>query len=273
MIKCGWGCWNKYREVSFCFLRAPCGEEKGGESEDGKEEQKACSIILIPGCVWVTFGGMIVSHLGVWGVIFPPVWSHSPDLCKLAVKHIATRPSCLTHGLSIHTSRATAPSQVFRHLDTHTYIQYGHIHTCFLIGAHGSRFPHSILIKSITAMLIQTIFSSFGMKKMKKSVIWFCTYVIFFWSHTLYAHILVTEWFICICVPSKEKKKRKKTHNKIVHCADHLFLAWLMSGRAEWQWGDFSIRLMRGELKPTAWGLQHHYRRKKVWIHLAWPRF
>lgn len=51
----------------------------------------------------LTFGGMIVSHLGVWGVIFPPIWSHSPDLCKLAVKQIAARPSNLAHDLSIHT--------------------------------------------------------------------------------------------------------------------------------------------------------------------------
>lgn len=50
------------RGVLFRFLRAPYGEEKNGEP---KEEQKACSIILILGCVWVTFGGMIVSHLGV----------------------------------------------------------------------------------------------------------------------------------------------------------------------------------------------------------------
>lgn len=47
------------------------------------------------------------------------------------------------------------------------------------------------------------------------------------------------------------------------------FLPRLMSGRAEWRWADFSIRLMRGELKPTAWGLQHHYRGRKIWIHLA----
>lgn len=113
---------NEERDL-FRFLRAPCREEKGGElKEQGRKgEQKTCSIILILGCVCVTFGGMIVSHLGVWGVIFPPVWSHSPDLCKLAVKHIATRPSCLTHGLSIHRSWATAPLQVFRHFrDTHT---------------------------------------------------------------------------------------------------------------------------------------------------------
>ncbi len=53
--------------VLFSFLRAPCGEEKVGEpkEKERKEEQKACSIILILGCVWVTFGGMIVSHLGV----------------------------------------------------------------------------------------------------------------------------------------------------------------------------------------------------------------
>ena len=53
------------RGVLFCH--APCGEEKGGEPnvKDKKEERKACSIILILGCVWVTFGGMIVSHLGV----------------------------------------------------------------------------------------------------------------------------------------------------------------------------------------------------------------
>ena len=38
-------------------------EEERREEEKG--EQKACSIILILGCVWVTFGGMIVSHLGV----------------------------------------------------------------------------------------------------------------------------------------------------------------------------------------------------------------
>lgn len=50
----------------FCFLHAPCGEEEDGElREKAKKGQKACSIILILGCVWVTFGGMIVSHLGV----------------------------------------------------------------------------------------------------------------------------------------------------------------------------------------------------------------
>lgn len=58
-----------------------------------------------------------------------------------------------------------------------------------------------------------------------------------------------------------------------LYCAGHLFLACLIRGRAEWQRGDFSITLMRGKLKPTAWGLQHHYRGKKVWIHLAGPRF
>lgn len=103
------------RGFSFFFLHTPRGEEEEEEEDEElkereKEEQKACSIILILSCVWVTFGGMIVSHLGVWGVIFPPVWSHSPDLCKLAVKHITTRPSCLTHGLLIHTNWAAAPS-------------------------------------------------------------------------------------------------------------------------------------------------------------------
>lgn len=52
--------------------------------------------------------------------------------------------------------------------------------------------------------------------------------------------------------------------NKCVHCAGHLFLVWLMGGCVEWQRGDFSIRLMRGELKSTARGLQRHYRRKRV---------
>lgn len=82
--------------VSFCFS-VPSLERRRVVSwrrrREGGGAQKACSIILILGCVWVTFGGMIVSHLGVWGVIFPPIWSHSPDLCKLAVKHIAARPS------------------------------------------------------------------------------------------------------------------------------------------------------------------------------------
>lgn len=75
---------------------------------------------------------------------------------------------------------------------------------------------------------------------------------------------------ICIRV----KAERTGEHNKRVCCAaEHLFWACLMNGRAEWQRGDFSITLMRGKLKPTAWGLQHHYRGKKVWIHLAGPRF
>ena len=39
-------------------------EEKEKERK-GWGGQKACSIILILGCVCVTFGGMIVSHLGV----------------------------------------------------------------------------------------------------------------------------------------------------------------------------------------------------------------
>lgn len=88
--------WRRSLSVLFCFLCAPFGEETGGELKEKEGRwgaQKACSIILILGCVGVTFGGMIVSHLGVWGVIFPPVWSRSPDLCKLAVKHIAARPS------------------------------------------------------------------------------------------------------------------------------------------------------------------------------------
>lgn len=112
------------RPAVFRFTRTPCGEEEEEVPKvREKEKPKACSIILILGCVWVTFGGMIVSHLGVWGVIFPPVWSHSPDLCKLAVKHITTRPSCLTRGLLIHTSGAAAASQVFRHFLGLTLIQ------------------------------------------------------------------------------------------------------------------------------------------------------
>lgn len=51
--------------VLFCFLCTPCGEEDGETEEKVKEVHKACSIILILGCVCVTFGRMIVSHLGV----------------------------------------------------------------------------------------------------------------------------------------------------------------------------------------------------------------
>lgn len=158
----------------FCFLCAPCGEEEDGElKEKAKKGQKACSIILILGCVWVTFGGMIVSHLGVWGVIFPPVWSHSPDLCKLAVKHITTWLSCPTHGLLIHTNWATAPSiWAPRHM---------HMSIGMKTGRHA--------IESI------------------ECVMFFEYFFLFYGTH---ADILVTEWFICICVPSKEKKKAKE---------------------------------------------------------------
>lgn len=50
----------------FCFTQTPCGEEEEEVPKvREKEKSKACSIILILSCVWVTFGGMIVSHLGV----------------------------------------------------------------------------------------------------------------------------------------------------------------------------------------------------------------
>lgn len=42
------------------------------------------------------------------GVIFPPVWSRWPDLCKLAVEHITTRPSNLTRDL-LNTHRPRQP--------------------------------------------------------------------------------------------------------------------------------------------------------------------
>lgn len=45
------------------FLCGPCGEEE--LKEMAKRGQKAFSIILILGYVSMTFGGMIVSHLGV----------------------------------------------------------------------------------------------------------------------------------------------------------------------------------------------------------------
>lgn len=69
----------------------------GEETSQPKGEVR--SIILILSWFCVTFEGMIVSHLGAWGVIFPPIWSCWPDLCKLAVKHITTRPPNLTHHL------------------------------------------------------------------------------------------------------------------------------------------------------------------------------
>lgn len=53
------------KRVVFYFTRTPCGEEDEEPEVRRKEQQKACSIILILGCVWVTFGGMIVSHLGL----------------------------------------------------------------------------------------------------------------------------------------------------------------------------------------------------------------
>lgn len=114
----------KQNEENDLFLHPstpPVVERMKSAKRSQRRSARPCSIILICACVCVTFGRMIVSHLGVWGVIFPPVWSHSPDLCKLAVKHIATwPPQCPTHGLLIDTRQATRP------LNTHT-----HTHCCF----------------------------------------------------------------------------------------------------------------------------------------------
>ena len=80
----------------------------------------------------------------------------------------------------------------------------------------------------------RTIF--FSMKKERKM----CICAIFLLSRIrMHTFLLQDDSYAYVCHQKEKKKKKrrgeKKKHNKIVHCADHLFLPWLMSGRAEWQ--------------------------------------
>lgn len=58
---------------------------------------------------------------------------------------------------------------------------------------------------------------------------------IFHFIFKLHTFVIQNDLYAYVCHQKRQGERKEKKNNKIVHCAYHLFLAWLMSGRTEWQ--------------------------------------